>query len=206
MKRLLLVAVIMTMSIFGINEAKAQVNVNVNISSQPLWGPTGHDHVDYYYLPDIDIYYYVPSGQYIYFANGRWVWVYDLPLAYRDFDFYNAYKVVLNTPRPYLKHSQHVTQYKQYRNASNKQVVIRDSREAKYAVVKGHANYKEGNNQNVGSSRNSNRASQGNNSRVQERKTSSSNNTSRPTRSGNEGSENRTNKNNSNNNRSGGRG
>lgn len=50
----------MMVSLFGINNAKAQVSLNINIGSQPVWGPTGYDHVDYYYFPDIDAYYYVP--------------------------------------------------------------------------------------------------------------------------------------------------
>ena len=39
--------------------AEAQIKVNLNIGSQPAWGPTGYDRVDYYYLPDIDAYYNV---------------------------------------------------------------------------------------------------------------------------------------------------
>ncbi len=144
MKRLLMMAVMLTMSIFSFS-AKSQVSVNINIGSQPLWGPVGYDHVDYYYLPDIDMYYYVPSAQYIYFNNGRWVWVKNLPVAYRNYDFYNAYKVVLNTPRPYLNHRQNVVQYAKFKNYKTKQVVIRDSRDSRYSVVRGHANYKANN-------------------------------------------------------------
>jgi hypothetical protein len=47
--------------------ASAQVRVNINIGSQPVWGPVGYDHVDYYYLPDIETYYYVPTRQFVYF-------------------------------------------------------------------------------------------------------------------------------------------
>jgi hypothetical protein len=65
MKRLFLVAVVMMVSLFSI-PAKAQLNVNVNIGSQPLWGPTGYEHVDYYYLPDVESYYYVPQKQFVY--------------------------------------------------------------------------------------------------------------------------------------------
>jgi len=52
MKRFFLVAAVMMVSFFSIC-AKAQLNVNVNIGSQPLWGPTGYDHVNYYYLPGV---------------------------------------------------------------------------------------------------------------------------------------------------------
>ena len=50
-------------SLFSIDDAKAQINLHININQQPVWGPTGYDHVDYYYLPDINAYYNVPSRQ-----------------------------------------------------------------------------------------------------------------------------------------------
>lgn len=141
MKKLVLFAVVLMVSLFSINSAKAQVSLNINIGSQPVWGPTGYDHVDYYYFPDIDAYYYVPSGQYIYANGGRWVWVNNLPAQYGNFDLYNAYKVVVNKPRPYLQNSIYVNQYSKYKNYGGRQTVIRDSRDSKYYVVKGHPNY-----------------------------------------------------------------
>jgi hypothetical protein len=59
----------------------AQVRVNINIGSQPVWGPVGYDHVDYYYLPDIETYYYVPTRQFVYFNK----WQMDIfnIIAYR---------------------------------------------------------------------------------------------------------------------------
>jgi hypothetical protein len=51
----------------------AQITLSVNIASQPIWGPVGYDHVEYYYLPDIQTYYYVPGHKYFYMENGRWV-------------------------------------------------------------------------------------------------------------------------------------
>ena len=32
-----------------------------------IWGPGGYDHVDYYYMPDIDAFYKVPTRQFYYF-------------------------------------------------------------------------------------------------------------------------------------------
>ncbi|MFT4203748.1 MAG: hypothetical protein QM610_07495 [Chitinophagaceae bacterium] len=146
MKRVFPAIAIAILLMFGM-KAQSQVSISVNIGSQPLWGPTGYDHVDYYYLPDIEMYYYVPSGQYIYYHNGRWVWVSTLPAAYRNFDFYNSYKVVLNSPRPYLNHKHNVAQYGKFKNNRSRQEVIRDSRDTKYNVVKGHDNYNGGKNQ-----------------------------------------------------------
>ena len=141
MKKLFLFAAVLMVSLFSISNAKAQVNVSINIGSQPLWGPTGYNHVEYYYIPDINAYYYVPSGQYIYQEGNRWVWVNNLPSRYNNFDLYNAYKVVINKPQPYLQNNIYVAKYSSYKNYGGRQAVIRDSRDAKYYVVKNHPNY-----------------------------------------------------------------
>src|SRR6266576_2862654 len=80
---------------------QVHVNINVNIGAQPQWGPVGYDHVDYYYMPDIDVYYYVPRQQFIYLNGGRWVFAAALPDRYRSYDMYRGYKVVVNDPEPY---------------------------------------------------------------------------------------------------------
>jgi len=141
MKKLVLFAAVLMVSLFGVDHAKAQLSLNINIGSQPVWGPTGYDHVDYYYFPDIDAYYYVPSAQYIYLNGGRWIWANNLPAQYGNFDLYRSYKVVVNKPNPYLQNNFYVTRYSRYKNYGGRQAVIRDSREAKYYVVKGHPNY-----------------------------------------------------------------
>jgi len=131
MKNLILAVVFGVASLSSIN-TKAQVSVNVNIGSQPQWGPTGYNHVDYYYLPDVDAYYYVPTSQYIYQNNGSWIWRNNLPGQYSNYNLYNGYKVVMNTPKPYLSHQSHVKAYSKYKNYGGKQGNIRDSREVKY--------------------------------------------------------------------------
>ncbi|MBB6238726.1 hypothetical protein HDC90_003372 [Pedobacter sp. AK013] len=143
MKKLVLFAAVLMVSLFSINNAKAQVSLNINIGSQPVWGPTGYNHVDYYYFPDINAYYYVPSAQYIY-PNGRhWVWANSLPAQYRNFDVYRTYKVVINEPKPYLRNNIYAARYGKYKNYGGRQSIIRDSRDTKYYVVKGHPNYNE---------------------------------------------------------------
>ncbi|WP_316829365.1 hypothetical protein [Pedobacter aquatilis] len=141
MKKLVLFAVVLMVSLSGINNANAQVSLNVNIGSQPVWGLAGYNHVDYYYFPDIDAYYYVPSGQYIYSNGGRWTWVNSLPARFGNFDVYRAYKVVINEPKPYLRNSVYVARYSKFKNYYGRQQVIRDSRDSKYYVVKGHPKY-----------------------------------------------------------------
>jgi hypothetical protein len=104
------IALILLMGIF----ANAQVSVNVNIGTQPNWGPQGNDDSRYYYLPDIDTYYDVNQSQFIYDNNGTWVRQNRLPSKYRQYDLYSGYKVVLNDYRgntPYTYHTKHRTNY-----------------------------------------------------------------------------------------------
>ena len=157
MKRIVFISIAaFLLTISASLRSDAQVNVSVNIGSQPLWGPTGYDAVEYYYLPDLQMYYYVSSHQFIYLNNGNWVFVNSLPAQYRGYDLYSGYKVVVNEPKPYLHFATHKVEYGKYKGWKGKQVVIRDSRDPKYFVVKGHpgnanGHYKEhGNNGNNG--------------------------------------------------------
>lgn len=118
--------------------AKAQINVNINIGSQPLWGPTGYDYAEYYYLPDIESYYYVPKRQFVYLDGGRWIFSTALPARYNNYDLYNGYKVVINRDRPYLNFNDDRVKYVKYKNWGGRQMVIRNSNDKKYYVVKGH--------------------------------------------------------------------
>lgn len=142
MKKLLLCVAISMLAAFIKNaDAQVRVNVNINIGSQPVWGPIGYDYVEYYYLPDIEVYYYVPTRQFIYFSGGRWVFVYGLPPAYRSYDLYSGYKVVINRPRAYIYHDSYRIKYKGFKGRGGQQV-IRYSDDPKYYVVKGHPKYK----------------------------------------------------------------
>jgi hypothetical protein len=127
MKKILF-AVLFGVASFSSINSQAQLNVNVNLASQPQWGPAGYDHVEYYYLPDMDVYYYVPSSQYVYQNNGKWQWAKNLPSRYNSYDLYNSYKVVLNQKQPYLSHNTHVKQYSSYKNNKGKQVNLRDKK------------------------------------------------------------------------------
>lgn len=110
MKKLLLVAVLGLISLAA-QPAKAQVNVSVNIGSQPQWGPRGYDYVDYYYLPDIQSYYYVPTRQFVYRSGNRWIHAKRLPSRYRNYDLYNGRAIVINSPRPWVNHNTYRTRY-----------------------------------------------------------------------------------------------
>ncbi len=136
MKRFMLIALV-AVSVFTTASAHAQVSVKVNIGTQPVWGPTGYDHVDYYYMPDIDAYYYVPKQQYVYREGNNWVFRKTLPPQYKSYDVYKNYKVVINEKKPWLKDEEYRKKYESYKNKHD-QEVIRDSHDSKYFVNKKH--------------------------------------------------------------------
>ena len=107
--------------------AEAQVSVNVNIGTPPMWGPSGHTQVRYYYLPDIYSYYDVLNGEFIYNDGRAWVRLSSLPRRYRDYDLYSGYKVVLeyNGDRPYAYYSNHCRSYP-YGYHGPRQVTVRE--------------------------------------------------------------------------------
>lgn len=127
MKTLKLIAV--GIILFVSSNSQAQLSVNLNIGNAPVWGPSVHAHVGYYYLPDIQVYYDIRASQFIYFGRGNWVRSRYLPTQYRNYDLYHGYKVVLNDyhgNRPYRYFKNHKTKYyvgyrgNNYRNDSHK--------------------------------------------------------------------------------------
>jgi hypothetical protein len=110
MKKLILMVLVASATAIY-QPAKAQVNLQINIGSQPNWGPRGYNHVDYYYLPEVESYYYVPTRQFVYLERNRWVHRKSLPARYRNYDLYNGRKVVINQPRPYLQHHTYQANY-----------------------------------------------------------------------------------------------
>ena len=137
----LLCAVVFTGSVFSsINCAGPGTmsgGVDVNISDQPVWGPTGYDRADFYYIPDIDSYYSVSEHQYIYRDGSNWRHAESLPASYGNYDPYHSYKVVVNEDKPYQNNVNHQTKYGSYKGVKT-QPVIRDSKDPKYFVNKDH--------------------------------------------------------------------
>lgn len=131
MKKILLSAAIL-LSCMLFKTAEAQISLNVNIGSQPAWGPVGYDRADYYYMPDIDTYYDVPAHQYIYYNNNAWVRSSRLPVVYNNYNIYNGYKVVINDTRnPWERANVYRTKYKGFKGRHD-QVIIRNSNDVKY--------------------------------------------------------------------------
>ncbi|GAA4808274.1 hypothetical protein GCM10023231_41950 [Olivibacter ginsenosidimutans] len=131
MKKILFLSVI---SLAGLlpTRSSAQVQFSINIGLQPDWGPTGYDHVDYYYLPEIESYYYVPTRQFVYLSNGSWIFSLNLPPRYRHYDLYRGYKVVMNSPHPYYHFKQHRYHYRDYRGYRVQRYIGHRSRPTSY--------------------------------------------------------------------------
>lgn len=145
MKKLLILLIFVTLFVLKTSYMSAQISLNININSQPLWGPVSYDHVEYYYLPEYDIYYYTPKSQFVYKKGNNWVFSSRLPHQFRQANLYDTYKVVINESKPYLRNDYYINNYKQYKHEHSKQVVIRDSRDPKYTNRKDHPGYSQRN-------------------------------------------------------------
>ncbi|MFT4093873.1 MAG: hypothetical protein QM640_09530 [Niabella sp.] len=137
MKKILIAMFVLFFGLTITPAAKAQVSVQVNIGSQPAWGPTGYDYAPYYYFPDYNIYFDVSSNKYIILNNNSWIYVSSVPARYR-FDPYSAYKVVIKQSKPYRYNQTHIRAYAKYKGQGSKQPMIRDSKDEKYFESKQH--------------------------------------------------------------------
>jgi hypothetical protein len=161
----IIVALFVFIAAISAPEANAQISLSINIGKQPAWGPVGYDHVDFYYLPDINVYYDVARAQYVYPSGSQWVYGQNLPSRYNNFDLYNSYKVVVNEARPYLNNKVYAAKYAKYKGQHNQQI-IRDSRDTKYYQSAQHPQHQQWEKQqasaNVKSNNNYNQNNQGN--------------------------------------------
>ncbi|MFT4060793.1 MAG: hypothetical protein QM642_00395 [Edaphocola sp.] len=127
MKKLIVAIMVLGSTVAVTNESKAQVNVSVNINSQPNWGPSGYDYAQFYYLPDLNCYYDIARAQFIYLNGRRWSYAANLPARFGNVDLYNMYKVVINRSNPFRYNRTHRAQYQQFRN-NHSQPLLRDQR------------------------------------------------------------------------------
>ena len=134
---LLCAAIFIGIAISSVNCAGAGGSIGVNISDQPVWGPTGYDRADFYYIPDIDSYYSVSEHEYIYREGPGWGHGASLPSRYSSYDPYHSYKVVVTGSKPYENNNDHQAKYSSFKGVKN-QPVIRDSNDPKYFVNKDH--------------------------------------------------------------------
>jgi hypothetical protein len=126
-----------TVLLVSVAYGQMHVGVKLNVDRQPTWGPTGYDHVEYYYFPDIDVYYNVPRQRFYYCENHRWTNSTVLPPRVAGFDLYRAYKVVVNEAAPYRRNAMIRDKYASLKGRQG-QVLIRDSRDARYFSNAGH--------------------------------------------------------------------
>jgi len=97
-----------------LSTASAQVSVNVNFGTPPVWAPADRVETQYYYLPEIDSYYDVPSARFIYIKNGKWFRSESLPYRYRNYNLRGGQVVYLTDYRgnsPYIYHAKHKEKY-----------------------------------------------------------------------------------------------
>jgi|WetSurMetagenome_2_1015567.scaffolds.fasta_scaffold375618_2 hypothetical protein len=111
-------------ALFLAGTMQAQVTVNVNIGTPPLWGPVGYTEARYYYLPDVEAYYDIQATMFICYVQGQWVHKTNLPSMYRSYDLYDGYKVVLvdyHGNVPYKDFEDHKAKYaKGYKGPAQK--------------------------------------------------------------------------------------
>jgi hypothetical protein len=108
--KILLFAFILV-SISGLN---AQVRVNVNLGTPPVWAPSDRVQSQYYYLPEVDAYYDVPASRFIYLNNGNWIRSERLPKRYSGYNLKGGKVIYLTDYRgnsPYVYHKKHKVKY-----------------------------------------------------------------------------------------------
>lgn len=108
---------ILKLFVFGllfITSTQAQVSVNVNLGTPPVWAPANAVASQYYYLPDVDMYYDVPAQRFLYVKNGKWVRAERLPARYSGYNLRSGTVVYLTDYRgttPYVFHKNHKVKY-----------------------------------------------------------------------------------------------
>lgn len=87
-----------------------------NTYARPDWALAYEPGVRYYYFPDIETYYDVTTGNFVYFNHGQWLYSSNLPPAYRGYDLYNGYRVVLDRRvyQPWRYHQNYFSSYPPY--------------------------------------------------------------------------------------------
>lgn len=127
MKKLVYLSVFLGALVFT-TPSMAQISIQINIGTQPKWGPSGYDYARYYYMPEFDMYYDVMNSHYVWYEGNRWISRAHLPYHYRNVNLYHAYKVVINDMDPWRYHHQHRVRYNNPQYVKNHhQVNIRDS-------------------------------------------------------------------------------
>ena len=112
---------------------KAQVKTTVTL---PDWGVAGQDNATYYYIPATETYYDVRKGEYVYQQEGKWVRTTTLPTAYKDYDLYSGYKVVIEDEKePFDDFDSYRVKYaKDYKGEPQKTYKVKTTRSGKVKI------------------------------------------------------------------------
>lgn len=112
------------------SSAHAQVKTTVTL---PDWGVAGNDDATYYYIPATETYYDVRKGEYVYQQDSKWVRTTTLPAAYKDYDLYSGYKVVLTDDKePFDDYDNMRVKYaKNYKGDAQKTYKVKTNRNGK---------------------------------------------------------------------------
>ena len=115
------------------SSAQAQVKATVRL---PDWGVAGQDNATYYYIPATETYYDVRKGEYVYQQEGKWVRTSTLPAAYKDYDLYSGYKVVLTDQNePFADYDNIRVKYaKDYKGEAQKNYKVKKNRNGQVKI------------------------------------------------------------------------
>jgi len=110
--RLMLSAAVMFIALGAQAQVETTKTTTTTTTTLPDWGVAGSDNARYYYIPDIESYYDVRNKNFVYMKDGTWVKTTDLPPAYKDYDLYDGYKVVLtDDAEPYAEYDKMKVKY-----------------------------------------------------------------------------------------------
>ena len=129
LKKILLVAILC----IAFSALQAQVKTTVTL---PDWGVAGSDNATYYYIPATETYYDVRKGEYVYQQDGKWVRTATMPAAYKDYDLYNGYKVVLTDDKePFADYDNMRVKYaKTFKGDPQKTYKVKKTRSGKIKI------------------------------------------------------------------------
>lgn len=118
---------------FSSSQAQEQIKVTDTL---PGWGVAGNDKATYYYIPATETYYDVRKGEYVYQQDGKWIRNSTLPVAYKDFDLYSGYKVVLtDDAEPFADYENMRVKYsKTYKGESQKTYKLKTTKSGNVKV------------------------------------------------------------------------
>ena len=128
---------ILMIAVLGIAFSSAQAQVQATVKL-PGWGVAGNDDATYYYIPATETYYDVRKAEYVHQQDGKWMRTSTLPTAYKNYDLYSGYKVVLTDDKePYGDYENMRVKYaKTYKGTVQKTYKIKKTRSGKIKVKK----------------------------------------------------------------------